>query len=325
MSKLCSLLAVVLCASGICGAVETAHSDTTVLKWKDGKKAVFMLAFDDSAPSQLKNVIPELEKRKLVGTFYLVTGNSLYKNLALKWETAAKSPSVELANHTFTHTGATENEKLNQEMEKCNEVLNKIYADRKQPRLIAFGKPGGVPWTVSKEEFNQALTKYHLIDRPPFFGPPMHYKSAAEMIAAVDAAIAKGDMGHMDFHGVGGDWLITPMEWFTALTEKLEASRDVLWVTDTISWHKYLTERKGAEVKVLHSDKTGLSLELTSKADPAFYDFPLTLSSKVPADWKSCVVEQGATKSTVEVKDGAVQYSAIPGGGEIKIRAGDGR
>ena len=319
MRVLFSFLLVTVSLTRFCGAAETASVDNTVLKWKDGKKAVFMLAFDDSAPSQLKNVIPELEKHKLVGTFYLVTGNSLYNNLRLKWEAASKSPSVELANHSFTHTGATDVEKLNTEMEKCNEVLYKMDPDRKQPRLIAFGKPGGVPWTVSKEDFNAALTKYHLIDRPPFYGPPMHYKSAAEMIAAVDAAIKKGDMGHMDFHGVGGDWLITPVEWFTALTEKLDASKDVLWVTDTISWHKYLTERQSAEIKVLHSDKTGLTLELSSKADPAFYDYPLTLSSKVPADWKSCVVEQGTVKTTVEAKDGAIQYAAIPGGGEIKI------
>lgn len=303
-------------------AGEAAQSDTTVLKWKDGKKAVFMLAFDDSAPSQLKNVIPELEKRKLVGTFYLVTGNSLYGSIRLKWEAATKSPAVEVANHTFTHTGAADAAQLDQELANCNEVLLKLYPERKQPRLIAFGVPGGVPWKVSKDELNQALAKHHLIQRPPFFGPPMHYKSAEEMIAAVDKAIEKGDMGHMDFHGVGGDWLVTPVEWFTALTEKLEASRDVVWVTDTISWHKYLTERQSAEVKMLHADASGMTLELSSKADPAFYDYPLTLSTKVPASWKTCVVEQGKTQATVEARNGAIQYAAIPGGGKIEIRGG---
>ena len=54
-----------------------ADGDSQVLKWKDGKKACFLLGFDDSAPSQLKNVVPELQKRKIVGTFYLVTGNGV--------------------------------------------------------------------------------------------------------------------------------------------------------------------------------------------------------------------------------------------------------
>src|SRR6266550_2966962 len=78
-------------------------AETRILKWKDGKSACFLLAFDDSAASQLKNVVPELEKRKIVGTFYLVTGNSLYASLKTKWEAAAKSRYVVVANHTFTH------------------------------------------------------------------------------------------------------------------------------------------------------------------------------------------------------------------------------
>ena len=75
---------------------------TQILQWKDGKKAVIMLGFDDSAPSQLEHVVPELEKRKIVGTFYLVTGNKLYAALQRRWEAAAKSPYVVVANHTFT-------------------------------------------------------------------------------------------------------------------------------------------------------------------------------------------------------------------------------
>src|SRR4051794_15692055 len=73
---------------------KSTGADTQVLKWKDGKKAVIMLGFDDSAPSQLQNVVPELEKRKIVGTFYLVTGNKLYAGLQQRWEAAAKSPCV---------------------------------------------------------------------------------------------------------------------------------------------------------------------------------------------------------------------------------------
>lgn len=102
-------------ASHAAGAAEpAAGAGTQVLKWKDGKQAVFLLAFDDSAPSQLRNVIPELEKRKLVGTFYLVTGDGLYLNLRPKWEAAAKSSSVVIANHTFTHKGATNAAELDQ-------------------------------------------------------------------------------------------------------------------------------------------------------------------------------------------------------------------
>jgi hypothetical protein len=248
-----------------------------------------------------------------------VTGHSLWANTKAKWEEAAKSPYVAVANHTFTHKGVITPEELDEELAKCNEVLYQLHPERKQPYLLGFGKPGGVPWTVTKEQVEEALKKHHLCDRPPFWGPPMHYKSSEELVGAVDTALAKGEMGHADFHGVGGDWLVTPIEWFTALCDKLEASRDQVWVTDVVSWHQYVTERKTAVVKALPSDKTHLRLDLACEADPALYDLPLTLSTKVPADWKNCIVAQGATKTPAPVKDGAVQYSALPGGGEISI------
>src|SRR4051812_38135905 len=172
-------------------AGEGAVGTTEVMKWKDGKKAAFVLGFDDSASSQLQNVVPELEKRKIVGTFYLVTGNKLYEKLRTKWEAAAKSPYVVVANHTFTHKGVNSAEELRPELEKCNEVLYALHPERKQPYLLAFGKPGGVPWKVTEAEVQTSLEQHHLINRPPFAGPPINYKTQEETLAAVDRALAK--------------------------------------------------------------------------------------------------------------------------------------
>lgn len=301
-------------------SAHAADGDTQVLKWKDGKKAAFMLAFDDSAPSQLKNVVPELEKRKIVGNFYLVTGNKLYGAIKRRWEAAAKSPYVAVANHTFTHKGVNSAAEMEPELARCNEVLHSLKPEGKKPRLFGFGRPGGVPWKVTPEEQAAALAKNHLCDRPPFFGPPIHYKSAEATVAAVDAAIAKGEMGHLDFHGVGEDWLVTPLDWFTALLDKLESVRDQLWITDVVSWHQYVTERSSAEAKTVSADTDTVTLELSCKSDPALYDLPLTLSTQVPAAWENCLVTQGANTEALLVKDGAVTYDAVPGGGLITLK-----
>lgn len=308
-------------AVAMLGLCHFATGQTTqVLKWKDGKKAVIMLGFDDSAPSQLKNVVPELEKRKMVGTFYLVTGNTLYAALKRQWEAAARSPYVVVANHTFTHKGVNNAQELEPELAKCNEVLYAMHPERKQPHLLGFGKPGGVPWQVTPDEVRDALKKHHLADRPPFVGPPINYKSAAETVAVVDAAIAKGEMRQLVFHGVGGDWLVTPVEWFTALLDKLETVRDQVWITDVVSWHQYVTERNSAEIKKEKSDKDSITFDLTFNVDPALYDLPLTLSTQVPADWKSCVVTQGANTSTCAVNSGTVQYDVVPNGGPVALK-----
>lgn len=295
--------------------------ETKILKWKDGKDAVFLLSFDDSCPSHLKHVIPELEKRGMVGNFYINPGKGTYPGKKTEWEKAAKSPAVSLANHTFTHVGAVDEAQLDGELEKCNEVIKTLLSDRKWPRLIGFGKPGGVPWKVSDEQLGTLLAKHHLVDRPPFWGPPIHQKSAGECVATIDKALEKKEMGHLDMHGVGGDWLVTPLDWFTAILDKLEKEKERIWVTDVVSYSQYKTERETAEVKVLQTVPRGIRLSLTSQADPAWYDLPLTLETTVPPDWKQCVVKQGGKETAVEITGGKIRYAAIPGAEEIQLLA----
>jgi len=318
------LIVTLMCNSRSFAAGETVpsgqggfQSDTKVLKWPGGKQAVFLLEFDDSAPTAIKNVIPELTKRGMVGTFYINPGNPPYKSLKKEWEKPA--PGIEYANHTFTHVGATSAEQLDGELAKCNAEITERYPGRKTPRLISFGQPGGVPWTITQDEKKVLLEKYHLVERPPFKGYPFHFKTGEEILALVDAALRKQDMDYIVFHGVGGDWLSTPMELFTALLDKLDATRDQLWITDPVSWHQYVTERKSTEVKQVPADKGRISLQLTSTLDPAFYDLPLTLETSVPPDWKTCRIRQGKTDITVPVKEGKVQYSALPGTEPVSI------
>lgn len=312
-----SLLTVAALAFGLI----SGDAETQVLKWKDGKKAVFILSFDDSCQSQLNNVVPELNKRKLTGTFYLVMGGGVHAGRKKDWEAAVKSPYIVEANHTFTHKGVKSVEELETELSKNNEALYALHPERKAPRLLAWGRPGGVPWEITEEQELAGLAKNHLLRRPPFYGPPIHYKSADACVAAIDKALEKGDMGHLDMHGVGGDWLTTPLDWFAAICDKLEANRDTIWSADALSYMEYKAERETAEAKELENTPARIRVSLTSKMDPALYDQPLTLSTKVPAAWKSCVVTQGAKKTTVEVRNGAVQYDALPGAGEITLSA----
>lgn len=298
-------------------AAEGFSPESKILKWPEGKQAVFLLQFDDSAPSAIKNAIPELVKRKMVGTFYINPGNGPYKSLKAEWD--SPQPGMVYANHTYTHVGATSVEQLDDELTKCNDVIFACYPNLERPRLISFGQPGGVPWTVPPADVKALLDKHHLVERPPFKGYPFQFKSGDQILALVDSALAKGDMDYVVFHGVGGDWLSTPMEIYTALLDKLEAARDQIWITDPVSWHQYVTERNTAEVKVVSSDKSGIRLTLSSKADPALYDLPLSLETTVPPNWKECRVQQGNLETTVPIREGKVQYAAIPGAEPIAL------
>ena len=126
-------------------------------------------------------------------------------------------------------------------------------------------------------------------------------------------------MGHLDSHGVGGDWLTIPLDVFRALLDKLVACRDEVWVTDHITYHKYLTECASAAVKVVQSDNGQIRLRLSCAADPALFDAPLTLETRVPDGWAKCQIAQGGTKAECAVANGTVRYAAVPGAAEIVL------
>lgn len=299
-----------------------ALGETTVLKWKDGKQAAFYLAFDDACPTHLKTVIPELVKRKMVGTFYVIAGSGNFKDKP-QWKEFAKSPYVVLANHTFTHKGAATLEQFEKDVVDANAVLAGYIPNYQAGQLVSFGTPGGVKWGINAEQRKEVLARNNLVLRADFWGAVIHVKTVDDMKKYVDAAVKKGEMSHLDFHGVGGDWLPTPTDWFLAMLDKLEAEQDKLWIADHLTIHKYATERKTAKVQTLAADEKQVRLKLTSDADPKLYDARLTLETRVPAGWTACEVKDGGRTVTATVTNGVVRYDATPGGGEITLSRGE--
>ncbi len=309
--------------------------DTKVAQWKDNKKASFLMLFDDNAPSHLKNVIPELKKRNFTGTFYVCPG----KGWTDAWKKEVPATGMEYGNHTFTHSGAKDAAKLDEEIKLCSEAIDKAYPDRKTPRLVSWGKPGTGKgtWLVSKEEEKEALLKYNLVDRGPFKGAAIHYKTGKDLVAVAEKALADGSTGYIVFHGVGGDWLAASMPDFLQLLDYLSSKQDQIWVTDHISSHKYETERNGAEVKVMEATDKKIQLSLTAKINPKFhdidgkeytsdkidpklYDAPLTLITQVPAGWQKCQIAQGSRKTTATAANGVLQYEVLPNADPISIQ-----
>lgn len=317
----CVLLVCLLAASRVLAADVGA---TRVAIWKDDKRAPFLLMFDDSVPSHVKIVLPELKKRNLVGTFYVNPGSGHYKALKEAWEQDFPAAGMVLANHTFTHKGARDLANCEQELTDCNDVLQKIAAAHgSKLTLISFGRPG-VPkeaWNVTDEELAQLVARHHLISRSPVLFAKIHLRDAPAMIAHVERALASGQPDAVGFHGVGGDWLSIDVPPFLALLDFLVEKRDRLWITDPISVHKYEQERATATVEIIEPGPKEIRLRLHSQADAALYDGPLTLVTQVPADWKAVRVTQGNRTTTVQARQGTVIYDAWPGPDPVVLQA----
>ena len=270
----------------------------TICSHYEGKDAAFMLAFDDGCVSHLEKAIPLLEKYRVPGTFYLITEAGQFTWKKADWAKAAKSPYVFLGNHTSTHKGVHAQTELYGQVAAANSVIRELTPDRVWPRLVSFAVPGGVPWRIDEQGLLNVLSAYDLVERPSFQGPPWRYGTIEEAEAYVDQMMEKKAMGHIDFHGVGGDWHVTDLDYFERLLKKLDASRDRIWLCSAIDWHKYVTEAKYAQVKAVrkgHVYEVSLSI---APLDAKLYDHPLT------------VLIDG--KEKISLKPGETKKVAIP-------------
>lgn len=296
---------------------------TRIARWKDDKAAAFVLMFDDSIPTDLKNVIPELKKHGFTGTFYINPGSGHFAAARSTWEIDVPAGGFELANHTMTHKGVKSLEDAEREIGGCNDAIHHITATLPWPRLVSWGQPGvkAEDWTLSKEDLAAQLTKNHLVLRPDFGGrgAMIAFKTAPEMLAHVDRAIAAGTMESIVFHGVGGDWIVTPLPVFTGLLDGLDQRTDKLWITNHIPAHQYATERDAATVTVGEKSAAKIRLTVACAVDSQFYHQPLTLVTSVPTNWTACVVEQGNRRMEVISASGVVRYEAVPGGDVVMI------
>lgn len=313
----------VFCVAACASFGADSVGQTRVAKWKDDRKAAFMLFFDDSMPSHVKNVVPELKARGFTATFYVNPGRNEWKLFKDKWEKEIPAAGFELANHTLTHKGVKDMADAEEEFGKAKDAILALYPDRKTPRLLSFGIPGVAKgaWNITDAQRDELLVKHNMILRPNVHFGAIHLKTAEEMLKIVDDAIAKGGSDNVGFHGVGGEWLSTPLAVFNTLIAGLVERKDKLWISDHISVHKYDTERQSAEAQVVEATDKQIRIKLNCKANPDLYDAPLTLVTKVPASWKKAQITSSGAKTTIDVANGEVRYDALPNGKEITLQS----
>ena len=161
-------------------------------------------------------------------------------------EWAAADEFVTLGNHTYTHGKIPDRAALEKEFSQCNEVIARLRPKQKGP--ISFAIPAAESMhkvlEITDEELADAYRRNNLVERFPWHGYPVQCKTIPEMEAYVDSVLASGGFGHMDFHGVGGDWLDPGLDYFKALLKKLDEHRDDVWFTTHIELVQWLEKNK---------------------------------------------------------------------------------
>lgn len=304
--------------------------DTQICKWKDCKVAAFSIGGDDSLRSQTTFAIPAMTQRGIHGTWWANTGRG-HNELGFdfiddeQYWIAAVRAGHDLANHTFHHTGARDDTDAEWEI---GENARRIWAIEPDEKILLFERGGGTVWDTSEEHISKVLKKYHCVDgrgAPGVDSPAWQINhSAADLRGFVHAAIREGSYHYIIFHGIGpkAEWGgQTDGEAFISLLDYLVEKKDIVWSDTFTKIYKYVQEREHSRTSVIENSRNRIRLALTSSLDTShgMFDYPVTLETDVPVEWKTCTVRQGNSSAAYAVKEGVVRYSALPNGGDITI------
>jgi beta-glucanase (GH16 family) len=244
-------------------------------KWPNGARAAVSLAYDDALDSQLDHAIPDLDRFKLKGSFYLLLSNPAVQARMKEWRAAA-ARGHELGNHSLFHQCAhskpqrewvqpqrdldtTTLEQMRDQVVLANTMLEAIDGRKERTytvpcgdRLAAGGKdylPALRPAFVAIKagegdgviESMAALDPYEV----PVLAPVG--LSGQELIAIVKRAAQKGTMVNFTFHGVGGDYLTTSSEAHRELLRYLADNRQTYWTDTFLNLMRYVSHVKTAQ------------------------------------------------------------------------------
>lgn len=155
---------------------------------------------------------------------------------------------------------------------------------------------------------------------------PKTSTSLAEMKGWVDTILSRDNIWLvLTFHGVDGiGYEPKTGEELDAFFSYIKAHEDRVWVATFRDATKYIRERMNASVSSSSTNRGRIEVRLGHSLDGELYQVPLTLRTRVPANWRAVEIRQGAALRTVPVRRderGAfVMYEAKPNAEVIELR-----
>jgi peptidoglycan/xylan/chitin deacetylase (PgdA/CDA1 family) len=206
--------------------------------------------------------------------------------------------------HTFSAECpyGTENERV---MEYAYPIYPALRNRMPEPWLEEINRWGTITPGMSEKEYVQW-------QRGPLSATPLPLmKSWIDTLAVNDHSWLV-----LVFHGVDGiGWEALPGAVLEEYFQYIKDREEHIWVATFGDVTKYIRQRMQAEIQVTPSRKE-IRVEVRHPLDPAFYNTPLTLRTRVPARWKTVKVVQGRNEQVLspELHDDGyyAQYPALP-------------
>ncbi len=316
--------------TGLLSAGAALASPLTTVPW-NGHKGAITFTFDDACASQIRNVFPSLDSRKIHATFFVPGGYNFSSTLD-SWKQAAQA-GHEIANHTASHADLSglDSTKIEKELGdqdaaikaldpsvesvtlaypycNTNALVNRI-ANRHNIIARTCGGNAQFSWTTKPSEW-MSMTSFILQDDA----------ATATALTEIDNAAKDGTWFVTLNHGVGGDGMPITPEQMNSLFDRAIAAG--LWIGTYQDVAAYWRASKTIDTLTASTGATTWNLKWTSPHPKMPRSVKLRVRLEPSIFGTAPSVSQGATRIAPE-SDGSFIIDFMKLGMEI-AKAGSG-
>ncbi|MFT6717134.1 MAG: peptidoglycan/xylan/chitin deacetylase (PgdA/CDA1 family)/PKD repeat protein [Saprospiraceae bacterium] len=330
MKKLISLLTII----PLLGIAQ----DYEIANWYNFKKGTVCLTFDDGNPDHPNNVIPALNSKRLVGTFFInKMGN-------YSWAVNAISNGHEVSNHTLghLHLPTLDTNLLKSEITDFQQVLATVLGTQINTLAYPYGEGGEIDSsffyiqdTIAKTHIGARAVTQPINDTAYFYDFAQTDRAYYQVntihmsnnMIGYDSTFQKvmtygGLMTYM-FHNVGtaGGFDNIGLPEFDMFLDTLKGHESNIWIATFEQAIKYHREKKGALLTTKSAPfaiGNTWSLTLTDALTDSIYNHELSIKLAIPSPITGVLAAyQNSIAIPFQIINDSIVFNALPDGGDI--------
>lgn len=315
--SIAALTAMTACIS----SVKETVKDVSIAPYQGDRAAAVSLTYDDGTQCHYLEVAPELEKRGLRATFWIIganIGTDVPDYPYMTWEQVAELShrGHEVSNHSWTHPDLTKlpPEQVRVEIEKCDSAI--MQATGKKPESFCYPY-NAMSDTVVKLAEEGRVGSRTFCDAQ---GQEMSGCTDESLAQWLDNTVRNGawavTMTHSTDYG-WDKWADKTVLW--RLFDRLKERESEVWVAPFSEVSAYVKERDNTDIAVEMKDDVCI-ITPTMNLDPAIFRIPLTM--KVEGDFSNSnpVVTQNGATLPVDHRKSCILFEFNPSAGPVELR-----